>query len=107
MAQYGVSIVLNGHDHDYQRWVPMNGSGNPSSTGVTEFLVGTGGHGIQTFAKTDSRVAFSDDISPQAFSVLKLALASNGANFSYINSAGTTLDSGFVSCRKSGGDTQA
>ena len=30
MAQYGVSIVLNGHDHDYQRWVPLDANGQPS-----------------------------------------------------------------------------
>ena len=58
MAQHGVDIVLTGHDHDYQRWVPLdgninnlspNGIGNPSSTGMTEFVAGGGGHGIQTF----------------------------------------------------------
>ena len=94
MAQDGVSIVLNGHDHDYQRWVPLNGSGNPSSTGVTEIIAGTGGHGIQTITKTNSRVAFSEDVSPQAFGVLELALSSSGATFSYVNTSGTVLDSG-------------
>jgi Calcineurin-like phosphoesterase/Bacterial Ig domain len=107
MAQYGVSIVLNGHDHDYQRWVALDGSGNPSPTGITEFVVGTGGHGIQTFKKTDSRVAFSDDKSPQAYGVLKLALSSGGAAFDYVNYTGAVLDSGSITCEKGGPDTQA
>jgi chitodextrinase len=107
MAQNGVSIVLNGHDHDYQRWLPLDGSGNLSPSGITEFVVGTGGHGIQTFTKSDNRVAFADDTSPQAYGVLKLSLASSGATFSYINYAGATLDSGFIPCVKAGGDTQA
>ena len=107
MAQYGVSIVLNGHDHDYQRWVPLDGNGNPSPTGITEFVAGGAGHGLQTIIQSDYRVAFSDDLNPEAFGVLKMVLNSAGVNFEYINSSGVTLDSGVVSCAKAGADTQA
>ena len=51
LAQNGVSIVLNGHDHDYQRWVPLDGNGQPSPKGITEFVAGGGGHGIQKLSK--------------------------------------------------------
>jgi hypothetical protein len=81
MAQYGVSIVLNGHDHDYQRWVPLDGNGNPSPTGITEFVAGGAGHGLQTFIGSDYRVAFSDDLNPEAFGVVKMALNPAGVNF--------------------------
>ena len=107
MAQDGVSLVLNGHDHDYQRWVPLDGSGNPNPTGITEIIAGTAGHGIQTISNSDSRVAYSQDVSPQAYGVLKLALSSTGASFSYINTSGTVLDSGVIPCNKGGADTQA
>jgi chitodextrinase len=107
MAQNGVSIVVNGHDHDYQRWIPLDGSGNPSSTGITEFVAGGGGHGLQTIASSDPRVAFSDDLNPEAFGALQLALNPDGANFSYVNSSGVILDSGVVQCNKAGPDTQA
>ncbi len=107
MAQDGVSIVLNGHDHDYQRWVPLDGSGNQNATGITEFVAGGGGHGLQTIATTDPRVAFSSDLNPQAFGALKLALNSSGANFSYVSSSGTIVDSGVIPCNKGGADTQA
>jgi chitodextrinase len=107
MAQYGVSVVLNGHDHDYQRWVPLDGNGNPSPTGITEFVAGGAGHGLQTIVGSDYRVAFSDDLNPEAFGVLKMVLNPAGVNFEYINSSGVTLDSGVVSCAKAGVDTQA
>src|SRR6266498_718662 len=42
LAQHHVTTVLNGHDHDYQRWVPLDGSGNPNTSGVTEFVGGSG-----------------------------------------------------------------
>jgi hypothetical protein len=98
LAQYGVSIVLNGHDHDYQRWVPLDGNGNPSPTGITEFIVGSAGHGLQAIKNSDSRVAYSNSSSPAAYGVLLLQLGKNGANFSYQSVNGTTLDSGFVPC---------
>ncbi len=101
LASYGVSMVLNGHDHDYQRWVPLDANGQPSSTGVTEFVAGGGGHGLQTFTTTDTRVAYSNDLNPTAFGVLLLQLGSSGANFSYHNSNGSILDSGFVPCNPS------
>jgi len=107
LAKNGVSIVLNGHDHDYQRWVPLDAQGQPSLTGITEFIAGGGGHGLQTIPNTDSRVAFSDDMNPTTFGALKLILNPTGANFSYIGNDGATLDSGVIPCAKTGADTQA
>ena len=98
LAQYNVPIVLNGHDHDYQRWVPLNGSGQPSTGGITEFVAGGAGHGLQTFVTTDSRVAYSNDLNPTAFGVLLLQLSATSANFSYHSSNGSILDSGSIPC---------
>jgi hypothetical protein len=97
-AQYGVSIVLNGHDHDYQRWVPLDGSGQPSPTGVTEFVVGSAGHGIQKFTLSDSRVAYANDTQPAAFGILLLKLSQSGATFTYQATSGNVLDSGSIPC---------
>ena len=99
LAQNGVSIVLNGHDHDYQHWVALDGNGQPSPNGITEFVVGSGGHGLQNFTKTDNRVAASDNLNPTAFGVLLLQLSQNGATFSYHSASnGSILDSGFIPC---------
>jgi hypothetical protein len=98
MAQYGVDIVLNGHDHDYQRWVPLDGNGQPSPGGITEFVAGAAGHGLQTFKNSDSRVAYSNDANPAAFGVLLLQLNKTSANFSYRTTSGATLDSGVIPC---------
>lgn len=107
MAQHGVDIVLNGHDHDYQRWVPLNGNGVPSSTGMTEFVVGTGGHGIQNFIVTDNRMAIGYDTSPYSFGALRLQLNQAGAGYQYINSQGLTLDSGAIQCSGTAPDVTA
>jgi hypothetical protein len=98
LAQYGVLIVLNGHDHDYQRWTPLDGNGNPSPTGITEFVVGSGGHGIQTFVNTDNRMVVGSDTSPDTFGALQLRLSPAGADYQYINYLGAVLDSGTIPC---------
>jgi hypothetical protein len=105
LAQHKVDIVLNGHDHDYQRWVPLDGSGQPVSGGVTEFIVGSSGHGIQTFKKTDSRVAkgFDSTTKPAPYGALRLQLYASQATFNYINTAGTVLDSGIIGCNNASG----
>ncbi len=81
MAQHGVDIVLNGHDHDYQRWMPLDGNGNPSPNGITEFVAGGAGHSMQTITGSDSRVVYSNSTKPDAFGVLLLQLNPKGANF--------------------------
>jgi chitodextrinase len=109
MAQQGVDIVLTGHDHDYQRWMPLDANGNPSPTGITEFVAGGGGHGIQQFKVTDpqNRMVIGFDTSPNTFGALRLQLNQYGASFQYINYQSTILDSGSVPCNGAPADTTA
>lgn len=102
LAQHRVTLVLNGHDHDYQRWVPLDGNGNPSPSGVTEFVVGSGGHGHQAQQTTDSRLAASDFTH---FGALRLSLGSSGAGYQFITTDGTTRDSGSIPCKGTIADT--
>lgn len=99
LAQNSVDIVLSGNDHDYERWVPMDGNGVPSPTGMTEFIVGTGGHALQTITGTDSRVAYSNSTNPTAYGALFLTLNPTDANYSYRSAVdGSVLDSGTIQC---------
>lgn len=104
LANNGVDVVLAGHDHDYQRWHPLDANGNISSSGTTGFVVGTGGHGIQEFIRTDSRVAAGFDTSPAAFGALRLELNPTGAAYQFVDVDGRTLDSGAVQCTGTAAD---
>ena len=43
LNQAGADVVLNGHDHDYERFAPQDADARPSARGIREFVVGTGG----------------------------------------------------------------
>ena len=46
----GVDLVLNGHDHDYERFAPLNPAGILDSTkGIAEIVAGTGGEDLRGF----------------------------------------------------------
>jgi fibronectin type 3 domain-containing protein len=94
LASHGADLVVNGHDHTYQRWQPLDGAGNPSASGVTEIIAGAGGHALGEFPSSDSRVAFQ----AAQFGALKLGLNAAGAAYQFTTVNGTTLDSGSVQC---------
>lgn len=102
LAQYQADIVLNGHDHNYQRWTPLNASGQPDPNGIVEFVVGTGGHSIQGFVTTDSRMVKGYDAStvPLPYGALRLNLYPTKATYQFINISGTVLDSGTINCKR-------
>ena len=45
----GADVVVNGHDHNYERFAPMRPNGKPDDQfGIRQFVVGTGGAGLDT-----------------------------------------------------------
>ncbi len=50
---YRADLVLNGHDHLYARYRPLDPNGNPDPNfGIREFIVGTGGETLDTVVTT-------------------------------------------------------
>jgi hypothetical protein len=99
LAQNNVDIVLTGNDHDYERWMPMNGNGVVTPAGMTEFVLGTGGHSMQTVLNSDGRVAHWTDANPAGFGALLLTLNPTSADFSYRSGVdGSVLDAGTIPC---------
>jgi hypothetical protein len=63
--QYGVDLVLTGHDHNYERSKPMKGDGvAPSGTrGIPYLVVGSGGASLRSFPGSQpSWSAFRDNV---------------------------------------------
>ncbi len=93
-------LILTGHDHNYQRWEPLNGSGNPDPAGITQLVVGSGGHGIRPFVRNDARMVNGVDRVDDTAGALRLELYPDRATFKYINVAGVLLDSGEIPCQR-------
>ena len=88
-----MAAIVNGHDHDYERWAPQNASGNPDPNGVNEIIAGTGGNSL---GPQETGGAVADDFSH--FGVLKLTLHAGSADFAFKKVGGGTGDSGTISC---------
>ena len=91
-------LVLNGHEHNYQRYSPMTPEGVLSSDGIREFISGGGGKSLYGLLSTkDPGYQFG----VRSFGVLELELAANSYSWRFINLNGTVLDSGGpVACHK-------
>ena len=98
-ALYGANadVVVNGHDHDYERFAPQTPGGSlDSARGIREFVVGTGGKSHRPFSKPKPNSEVRD---ATAFGVLKLTLKPKGYDFQFIPEEGKTFtDSGAGVC---------
>lgn len=101
LYDYGADVVLNGHDHIYERFAPQNpiGQADPRR-GIREFIVGTGGAGLYSF-RTISRN--SEVRNNTTWGVLKLTLHPTSYDWEFIPVAGQTFhDSGTGDCVSTG-----
>jgi acid phosphatase type 7 len=89
-------VVLNGHDHEYERFAPQNPTGGADPEGIREWVVGTGGASHYSFGTPIANSEVRDNTS---FGVLKLTLHSAGYDWQFVPIAGATFtDSGSSSC---------
>jgi len=90
-------VVVNGHDHDYERFAPQTPDAAPDpKRGIREFVVGTGGKNHRPFGtpRPNSEIRNAD-----AFGVLKLTLKPAGYDWQFVPEAGKTFnDSGNGDC---------
>lgn len=93
----GAEVVINGHDHDYERLAPQNPDGTADSArGIREFVVGTGGKNQRPFGAT---AANSEIRSMDGFGVLKLTLRPGRYEWQFVSVAGKAFtDSGSGEC---------
>jgi hypothetical protein len=53
LYRYGADLVLNGHDHLYARYRPLDPNGTPDPRrGIREFIVGSGGETLDPIVLT-------------------------------------------------------
>jgi hypothetical protein len=92
----GADVVLNGHDHDYERFARQDWQGHVDTAhGIREFVVGTGGTALRPFEviKANSQVRNST-----AHGVLRLRLHEGLYRWRFLSTDGSFTDSGTTRC---------
>ncbi len=96
-------VILNGHDHNYQRWAPMApDGGSDSARGIVEFIVGTGGTTIVANAGTRPANLVTNENGTYGF--LQLTLRPTGYDYQFVpatqrdGAAGVYTDQGSGNC---------
>jgi hypothetical protein len=93
----GADVVLNGHDHIYERFAPQTpaGAADPQH-GIRQFVVGTGGKNLTSIVQVQPNSEVRD---ATTFGVLELSLYPNGYAWRFRPEAGRTFtDSGLGQC---------
>jgi calcineurin-like phosphoesterase family protein len=97
LYQAGADVILNGHDHDYERFAPQDpfGGADPEH-GIRELVVGTGGRETRPFAAVRPN---SEARNAQDLGVLKLRLRTDGYDWEFLSAAGGSFaDRGSGGC---------
>jgi hypothetical protein len=83
------AIVLSGHDHNMQRFKPLDGT--------VQYVSGAGGKGRYNVDESDHRLAWSND---QLTGALRIELQPGRADLSFVSEDGTVLDHTTVRCHQ-------
>lgn len=99
LYEFGASIAISGHDHNYERFAPLNGKGQiDRARGIRSFIVGTGGSRLLDIGM---RGEHSEAWEGATWGVLKLSLRPDSYAWEFVPAAnGKYRDSGTGVCVK-------
>lgn len=96
-------VVLNGHEHWYERFAQQNPAGRADLGGIREFIVGTGGAGLMSLS---TRLSTSEASNGTTHGVLKMTLHAGSYDWQFVPITGSTFtDSGSTTCHGAATDT--
>ncbi|MEJ7809989.1 MAG: Ig-like domain-containing protein [Gemmatimonadaceae bacterium] len=98
LYQYNADVILNGHEHIYERFAPQTPAAvADAARGIRQFTVGTGGRSHYTFQMVPQ--PNSEVREGNTYGVLKLTLRTGGYDWQFVPVAGATFtDSGSGTC---------
>jgi hypothetical protein len=92
---HGADLALSGHDHDYERFVPMDSSGTADPDGIRQLVSGGGGRSLYP----RQSVAPGSQVFLKRFGVLELELGTTGYSWKFRTPKLRVRDSGSAACR--------
>jgi hypothetical protein len=96
LYELNVDVVINGHDHLYERFAPQDPDGRADPVrGIREFVVGTGGAHLYSFIG----VSPHSEMQASAYGVLMLTLANESYQWEFVPAEAVPFrDSGSGAC---------
>lgn len=97
LHEAGAELVLNGHDHVYERFAPQSPDALPDpDAGIRQFTVGTGGESVRDIGPP---IANSELQGVGSFGLLRLELYESGYEWEFVPATeGGFTDSGTGTC---------
>ena len=92
LVDAGAEIVVNGHEHQYERFARLDARARPDPAGTRLFVVGTGGASLRSFRRPFANGSEVRDA--ETFGVLELTLAADGYSWRFHPAGGTVEDAG-------------
>lgn len=89
-------VILNGHDHLYERFIRQNAGGQADAYGPMQFIVGSGGKSL--YGLKFNRQPGSAFAQNEVFGFLELSLKKSGFSWNYFGTDGQLLDQGNDIC---------
>ena len=96
LQKNGTEMVLNGHDHNYQRFAKKMSDGRLSADGMRSFVSGGGGAELH---KLYQPLELGEDFALSEHGFVKLQLSDTNYSWEFITVDGRSLDRGQDSCR--------
>ncbi|WP_256105428.1 DNRLRE domain-containing protein [Streptomyces sp. ODS05-4] len=97
LYDYNAEVIVTGHNHQYERFAPLNPAGKAdASRGIRHFVAGMGGAGYHQFGTIQPG---SEARNSDTRGVLKFTLQPNGYDWKFLPVEGKTFtDSGTTGC---------
>ena len=96
LAEAGAIFVLNGHNHFFERTIPLDGDGCPSEDGTTIFVAGAGGKVTNRTIPGNDRTA---ELVTNIAGMLKLDFSNDAVDWSYIGGeTNAPVSTGTLAC---------
>jgi Calcineurin-like phosphoesterase len=89
-------LILNGHEHNYERFAPQNPAGGPAPEGIVQIVAGTGGNGEGSYPFGDP--VANSEVRLNGLGVVKLTLRAHGWVERFIRPSGEVVDRSSGTC---------
>jgi hypothetical protein len=90
LDEMGVDVVVNGHDHNYERFHAQDADGKADPNGIVEFVVGTGGTDLRSREVSPAKRHNSAAFDKLSWGVLRLTLHPDSYEYEFHTAATKT-----------------